>query len=358
MEKNKVQIKLCAQHMDKVLQEGKQVIMIGESGTGTIDFARKYVAEELGKQYDNLSGEKKEEYKIAYDQEHLHSVGGYPYTKVDDPIYKEDYVKKHMKFAAFHPDYKYEDFIEGIHPMQNKEGNMIQVKLDGSFKKFCRNIVENNPSKEEKYFFIIDRINDVNIGQVFGEAMFGLDEFHRGKENRFDTKYQNIPSCQTKRTKAGYLDNDCFNDGFYIPENLYIIATMSTPQYSFMMNNFNDNELYKYFQIVEVRANEEMEHTLLEMLNGVIDENEIKSLSERVCNMNHILAEHNNKATSDQSKIQIGPTYFRTYNGNNLAHIFEHHIAFAIKGYLREQFPEDQDFDLLERCWKALNGIK
>lgn len=78
-------------------------------------------------------------------------------------------------------------------------------------------------SNEKKYVFIIDEINRGELSKIFGELFFAIDPGYRGlDENGFpkgkvNTQYQNL----MKDT------NDLFKEGFYIPENVYIIGTMN-----------------------------------------------------------------------------------------------------------------------------------
>src|SRR5688572_917036 len=53
----------------------------------------------------------------------------------------------------FHPSYSYEDFIEGIKPQVNKNGQMTYDIDNGIFKEFCR-IAESQQS--QKFILIID----------------------------------------------------------------------------------------------------------------------------------------------------------------------------------------------------------
>ncbi len=44
-------------------------------------------------------------------------------------------------FVQFHPSYDYTDFVEGLRPMQDEDGNVGFERKDGVFKTFCKNAV-------------------------------------------------------------------------------------------------------------------------------------------------------------------------------------------------------------------------
>lgn len=145
------------------------------------------------------------------------------------------------EFVQFHPSYDYTDFVEGLRPMEDEDGEIKFQKVDGIFKKFCREVV-NAKNKEGKYFFIIDEINRADLSKVFGELMYCLESDKRGADNKIQTQYANLPTYNPK-TKSKYEPDtkdknksdtnedkynlDVFADGFYIPENVYIIGTMN-----------------------------------------------------------------------------------------------------------------------------------
>ena len=145
------------------------------------------------------------------------------------------------EFVQFHPSYDYTDFVEGLRPVEDENGEIKFKKVDGIFKKFCREVV-NAKNKEGKYFFIIDEINRADLSKVFGELMYCLESDKRGADNKIQTQYANLPTYNPK-TKSKYEPDtkdknksdtnedkynlDVFADGFYIPENVYIIGTMN-----------------------------------------------------------------------------------------------------------------------------------
>ena len=116
---------------------------------------------------------------------------------------------KGYEFVQFHPSYDYTDFVEGLRPIEDKDnaGNTTMVfrKVDGIFKKFCREVVKQN-AEEKKYFFLIDEINRADLSKVFGELMFCLETDKRGKDNAVQTQYQNLPTYDVKEKK--YYEKD------------------------------------------------------------------------------------------------------------------------------------------------------
>ena len=71
--------------------------------------------------------------------------------------------------------------------------------------------------QERDYVFIIDEINRSEASKIFGELFYAIDPGYRDdKDNPVQTQYQNlIPT------------SDVFAKGFYVPRNVYILATMN-----------------------------------------------------------------------------------------------------------------------------------
>lgn len=156
---------------------------------------------------------------------------------------------KKYEIVQFHPSYDYTDFVEGLRPV-DIDGQMQFRKVDGTFKKFCRFVAEENNKSTERplYFFIIDEINRADLSKVFGELMFALESDKRG--TTITTQYSNI-----KKTYSVNIQNDVFEDGFFIPENIVIIGTMNDIDRSVESMDF---ALRRRFVWKEVVVNEEL----------------------------------------------------------------------------------------------------
>ncbi|MDE7314291.1 MAG: AAA family ATPase [Mucispirillum sp.] len=73
-----------------------------------------------------------------------------------------------------------------------------------------------NKNNDTPFIFIIDEINRGDFNKIFGELFYAIDPGYRGEKGKADTQYQNLVKY-----------DDIFINGFYIPENVYIIGTMN-----------------------------------------------------------------------------------------------------------------------------------
>lgn len=129
------------------------------------------------------------------------------------------------ELVQFHPSYDYTDFVEGLRPVELEEGQGAAfVRLDGTFKSFCRRAAA---EPEKLYFFLIDEINRADLSKVFGELMYCLESDKRGPDHRVQTQYRNLPAYLFQEGRVVRCTGDIFAGGFYIPENVVILATMN-----------------------------------------------------------------------------------------------------------------------------------
>ena len=112
----------------------------------------------------------------------------------------------------------------------------------------------------KKYIFIIDEINRGEISKIFGELFFSIDPGYRGDSIKVKTQYQNLITDE----------DDPFYEGFYVPENVYIIGTMNDIDRSVESMDF---AMRRRFAWEEIKANENtgMLDDLLEMKEEVVE---------------------------------------------------------------------------------------
>lgn len=144
----------------------------------------------------------------------------------------ESYNKQHETYAPTVGKY-----IKEHCPLYNNDNAHISSSKNDSKKEF------NNEKRSCPYLFIIDEINRGEISKIFGELFFSIDPGYRGEKGRVKTQYQNMITDET----------DPFFNGFYVPENVYIIGTMNDIDRSVESMDF---AMRRRFAWEEVKANE------------------------------------------------------------------------------------------------------
>lgn len=234
--------------IDELISRGdKNIILTGAPGTGKTFACQSYAREQVSNFIYENNLEKAEGKQSAY--------------------LTVDYF---IKTVQFHPGYDYSDFIEGLRP-KKVDSNIIYDRKDGIFKDFCRQVVKFNENhkyanlaESAKFFFIIDEINRGEVSKIFGEAFSMIETDKRAPvdsksedvSNKVDTQYSSLIEDK---------DNDPFQHGFYIPENVYILATMNEIDRSLEAMDFAFRRRFSWLTV-------EVEDTLNEIIvNSVLD---------------------------------------------------------------------------------------
>lgn len=201
------------------------------------------------------------------------------------------------------------------------------------YKNYLRqNTIEAKTVERKNFVFIIDEINRGEISKIFGELFFSIDPGYRGESGTVQTQYQNMIE-----------EGDIYENGFYVPENVYVIGTMNDIDRSVESMDFAMRRRFAWKEItVESRQSmldDESAWDGKKPGQGVIDE-----IKARMNNLNAcIIDKYGTEELSPKDKIgltkayQIGASYFLKLcmYENNFDELWANHIEGLLYEYLR-----------------------
>lgn len=185
--------------------------------------------------------------------------------------------------------------------------------------------------------FVIDEINRGEISKIFGELFFSIDPGYRGVKGAIKTQYQNLVE-----------EGDAFKDGFFVPENVYIIGTMNDIDRSVESMDF---AMRRRFAWKEVTAEQSYENMIE---NDSKFSDAIKAvIQQRMFSLNKAIE----KTEGLGKSYQIGAAYFRKYldykdQSKPFDYLWENHLEGLLSEYLRGNRKADE---LLKNLRKAYN---
>jgi len=196
-----------------------------------------------------------------------------------------------------------------------------------------------------QYVFIIDEINRGELSKIFGELFFSIDPGYRGKkEMRVQTQYQNLIID----------DTDPFKDGFYVPNNVYVIGTMNDIDRSIESMDF---AIRRRFAWVEVKANENTKM--------------LSKLGNREAKAKQVMITLNNAIWDDDAKkgieglssaYHIGASYFLKLDKfkdseNPFKDLWDLHLEGLLREYLRGLDDAEEKKETLKKAYNEAAGI-
>jgi 5-methylcytosine-specific restriction protein B len=248
----------------KAINRKKQAIFYGPPGTG-----KTYLAERIAK----------------------HLVGG---------------GKGFIELIQFHPEVAYEDFIQGIRPQENENGELRYPLVAGRFLEFC----DKASNTEDICVLIIDEINRANLSRVFGELMYLLEY----------------------RDKAIKL---AAGKEFMIPSNVRIIGTMNTADRSIALV---DHALRRRFAFLSLYPDYDILRKFHRKVGSGFNPEQLISKLESL-----------NKQIGDRH-YSIGPSYFLR---EDIQECLEDIWQMEIEPYL-EEFFFDQPDNYKKFTWEVI----
>ncbi len=181
-------------------------------------------------------------------------------------------------------------------------------------------------SKVERkdFVFIIDEINRGEISKIFGELFFSIEPDYRGKAGLVNTQYQNLIEY-----------GEPFDEGFFIPENVYIIGTMNDIDRSVESMDFAMRRRFVWQEITAEESARNMNITG-ELLN-------------RMTKLNKVISETEGLGTS----FQIGGALFlKVKEGKMTAEeLWELNLCGLLKEYLRGFSNANEKLENMKRAY-------
>lgn len=229
--------------------------------------------------------------------------------------------------VQFHPSYSYSDFVEGLRPVKRNDALGFE-RRDGAFMKLCRRAV---CDRKNNYVIVIDEINRGDISKIFGELFSLIEKDYRsfdgkkkGRKIAVKTQYGNL-------WMDGFTDEEdestrqMFEEGFYVPPNVYIIGTMNDVDRSVESMDFAIRRRFVWQEI-----NPEMRlHSMCEGYRKT--KSEEKDIGKHMRRINEMI----NNDPSLGPTYQIGPSYFMTLKNGDYQKLWELHLVHLFREYLR-----------------------
>ncbi|UTC64670.1 AAA family ATPase [Treponema sp. OMZ 788] len=184
------------------------------------------------------------------------------------------------------------------------------------------------PIKQKDFIFIIDEINRGEISKIFGELFFSVDPGYRGEKGLVKTQYQNLVET-----------GDIFEDGFYVPENVYIIGTMNDIDRSVENMDFAMRRRFAFKEITAAQSAENFE----------LSENTKK----RMESLNNAIS----KIDGLNSAYHIGAAYFKQLDDGmeTSDELWENSLHDLLVEYLKGNGNEESNLELLKNAFDMIN---
>lgn len=198
-------------------------------------------------------------------------------------------------------------------------------------------------ARQQPYVMIIDEINRGDISKIFGELFYAIDKGYRGKSGSVKTQYQNLVE-----------ENDPFFNGFYVPENVYIIGTMNDIDRNVESMDFAIRRRFAWEEIKPEERFDAMMSGLKDSSGAAAPEEIVKLARKHMDGLNSAIRDRKHGLGS---AYQIGPSYFMEiadYTGAASARfeaLWMHHLKPLLMEYFRGMPNADDTIEKLKLAY-------
>lgn len=264
-------------------------------------------------------------------------------------------------WTQFHPNFSYEDFIDGIKPTGiDKNGNVKLELLNGLFKDLC---IRAKNDIDHEYYFIADEINRANLSAVFGETLSLLEASYRDdpeKDNRnnlIKTQYSKVESKLIEDKvideKIAYEYDEEQGARFGIPKNIRFIGMMNDVDKS--IDAF-DLALRRRFKWIRKDCDYNVIEETVKGDIDKIDKNSLDSYIKSCKNLNKFISV-NEKGLKLGKSYEFGHSFFMKISDivknnkkedaykitvENKETLFDNYLSPTLKEYLRSSCSEEE----------------
>ncbi len=283
-----------------------------------------FLGNSIGKTYKTKSGQ---EYELDFDDDYIYfnihnSTISYNKCKERISFIRELLLKEQL---PQNPSQVRENTT------QQKDSYIFPILEDINNTSVKSNSNNSKPVSRKNFVFIIDEINRGEVSKIFGELFYAIDPGYRGeKENRVQTQYQNLVQ-----------EKDSFKEGFYVPENVYIVATMNDIDRSVESMDFAFRRRFTWKEVTP----QENEY----ILDSIGEEKIVKDAKIRMKSLNETIS----KVEGLGAAYMIGPAYFlklRNYGGS-VNKLWELNIEPLLKEYLRGFRDANETMETLKKSY-------
>lgn len=313
------------------LKDSKKDVKILQKEKDVSEILDEYITEKIENGEEMQTASRRNKF-VLIDQDEKNIKVNIP----DNPIVKDVLVSKTDVISILLDDKAKIDNVKSIREYFGRSYNTqadsyaFVIFNDLKSRKAKTSTVQVEAIKAKDFVFIIDEINRGEISKIFGELFFSIDPGYRGEKGKVQTQYQNLVE-----------DGDVFKDGFFVPENVYIIGTMNDIDRSVESMDF---AMRRRFAWHEVTAEESAKNMRLN-----------EELTMRMSRLNEVIS--NTEGLG--SAYHVGGSFFlKVQNGEmTVESLWNLNLKSLMKEYLRGLPDADEVLESMENAY-FLKGQK